>query len=428
MSSPFELTPAPDDPADLGRWALAELRPELEAWLDANGGLGEDVDAGSVVDVLAACVGAVLATRDGAAPVATGFTAAEVDDLKDRILPELAAAMTAELDDDAVGAAVAAEIEDDLALVWWHYLRYLAESGRWTGTEAELDAVLARLEPAEPELHQALAEAAVEVERVVEDTATTGSFPMVAARVLLARVGEGIDVPAEEDLTPEQVAEVLEDVEDRLPVLADDPAADGEPRRAEDVPWLRQVLLDLVDLDVLQLDAAGTRLTPGRRAALLDGPDDESRALRRSLVGRFVLQDPDSLDGGFAVSEAVVPTMLAAAAHGRPFGDDDLEHLVERVAQLGPLADAAADEVRDRLADLAVFGIVSAESPWTVEPGYLPAIATAAEELAGDVDELQEVLGAMPAEFDEGMVDAVADRLGLADDQRQQIKDILGEQ
>ena len=210
---------------------------------------------------------------------------------------------------------------------------------------------------------------------------------------------------------------VLAGFESPLPITADE---DGEPQELEDVPWLRQVVLTMLDLDLLDGEDE-TLLVPGPEAEGWLDPTPESRELRRLLVGRFVLDDPGNLDGGFSIAEAVLPTVLASAVTGRPFDDAALDDLVANADVLGPAAGVAVEELRERLSDLAVLGLLSASAPWTVARGFWPALAAAAAE-EGDEDPLGDLFG----EGEPHWLESVMGQLGVGDDQVRQIRDMLG--
>jgi Spy/CpxP family protein refolding chaperone len=80
------------------------------------------------------------------------------------------------------------------------------------------------------------------------------------------------------------------------------------------------------------------------------------------------------------------------------------------------------DELRERMSDLAVFGIVSESAPWTVARGYWPAIAAAAAEEGDDEGPLGDLFG----EGEPHWLENVMGQLGVGDDQMQQIRNILG--
>jgi hypothetical protein len=135
-----------------------------------------------------------------------------------------------------------------------------------------------------------------------------------------------------------------------------------------------------------------------------------------------VLDDPGTLDGGFSITEAVMPTVLASAVAGNPFDDAALDELVVNADVLGPAAGVAVEELRERLSDLAVFGILSESAPWTVARGYWPALAAAAAEEGGDEDPLGDLFG----DGEPHWLENVMGQLGVGDDQVQQIRNILG--
>ncbi|WP_432537443.1 hypothetical protein [Kineococcus arenarius] len=403
MPSRDDMPPL-EDLRDAGERALRDLRRPLEQWLHQHAGLDEEIGADGVVDALAVSLGGLLVLRPPAgAPVATRFTPEEVEVLTGRVLPALA---------EQVGADEPEEVEEDFRAVWYQFLSFLAATGRWSGAPGHLETCLALLGAAETDLLEVLVQAAQDVGPEEEDAAVLASFPVRVASAVLAHVGGGIAVPDDEELSADDVAAVLS--------ALDHPAGEGDAPSLEDVPWLRQVLLAMLDLDLLDGEDE-TALAPGEEAATWLDAEPEARELRRELVGRFVLDDPATLDGGFSVAEALLPTVLAAAVAGQPLDEAELAGLVEEVADLGPAVAAAVEEVRERLADLAAFGVVSPTSPWTVVRGYWPAVA------AGVAAEGDEPGGGLFGEEGEPLwFDSVADTLGLGDAQKQQIRDILG--
>ncbi|MCI2238142.1 hypothetical protein MO973_09805 [Paenibacillus sp. TRM 82003] len=402
MSTRDEM-PALDELRETGERALRELRRPLEEWLRERAVVDEEVGADGVVDALAASLGGLLALRPPAREaVVTRFSPEEVEALTGRVLPALV---------ERTGSPEPEEVEADLRAVWYQFLGFLAETGRWSGPAGHLETCLAILGPEEVDLVQVLQEAAEGVGPEEEDAAVLGSFPVRAASAVLTHVGEGIAVPDDEELAPGDVAALLAELDRGAP--------GDEPPHLEDVPWLRQVVLTMLDLELLDGEDE-TALAPGAAADGWLGADPEARELRRELVGRFLLDDPATLDGGFSVAEAVLPTVLAAAVAGDPLDEAALTELVEEGADLGPAAPAAVGEVRERLADLAAFGLVSDGTPWTVQRGCWPAVAAA---VAAEEDAPGGFLGG----DDEPLwFDSVADTLGLGDAQKQQIRDILG--
>ncbi|WP_432488346.1 hypothetical protein [Kineococcus sp. SYSU DK018] len=399
MPTRDELPPL-DDLREAGEHALRELRAPLQEWLRHRAVIDDEVGADGVVDALATSLGGLLTSRPGVRePVVTRFAPEEVEVLTARVLPALARQS---------GSPEPEEVELDLRAVWYQFLGFLGETGRWSGTAGHLETCLAILGPAETDVLELLTAAAEDVGPEEEDAAVLASFPVRVASAVLEHVGEGLEVPDDEELSAADVAALLTAL-----------GRPGQEVGLEDVPWLRQVVLAMIDLDLLDGEDE-TSLTPGGEAAGWLDAEPAARELRRDLVGRFLLDDPATLDGGFSVAEAVLPTVLAAAVVGEPFDEDALDELVEESADLGPASAAALEEVRERIADLAAAGLVSATAPWTVARGFWPAVAAGIA--AGD-DEPGGLFG------DEGeplWFDSVADTLGLGDAQKQQIRDILG--
>ncbi|WP_432495930.1 hypothetical protein [Kineococcus gypseus] len=406
--------PDVDELRELGGRVLQDLREPLEDWLRRHAVVDEGVGADGVVDALAVSVGGLRALRPGAGGAgATRFAPEDVEVLTARVLPALAA---------GAGVEDAEELEEDLRAVWYRFLTFLERTGRWAGAPGHLETCLALLDPGEVDVAELLVAAAEQVGAQEEDATVLASFPVRAAAQVLARVGAGLPVPEDEELAPADVAAVLAAL--GLPA-ADGP--DGPDARAggggphlEDVPWLHQLVLAMLDLELLDGEDEAL-LAPGPRAATWRADEEGARELRRDLVGRFVLDDPATLGGGFSVAEAVLPTVLASAVAGEPFDEAALEELLEDVADLGPAAGAALEEVRERLADLAGFGVVSERSPWTVPRGFWPALAS------GIAQEGEEGVGGLFGEEGEPhWFESVADSLGLGDAQKQRIRDVLG--
>ncbi|WP_432519958.1 hypothetical protein [Kineococcus sp. SYSU DK006] len=391
-----------------GEAALRELREPLRAWLEQNALVDEEVGADAVVEALTVAVGGLLTVRPGA--VLTRLGPEDVEALVERVVP----AMVAD-----TGTPDPEDMEEDLQAVFYQFLRFLGDTGRWTGSEGDLETDLTLLAGEPPEIDAVMAEAAAEVDEAEEDAAVLASFPVLAARAVLEQVGEGLDVPDDEELAADDVTAVLASFEHRIPITAD---VEGEPQRLEDVPWLRQVVLTMLELDLLDGEDE-TLLVPGAEADGWLEPVPEARELRRHLVGRFVLDDPATLDGGFSVAEAVLPTILASAMAGTPFDEAALGELVENAAALGPAAGVAVDELRERMSDLAVFGIVSEEPPWTVARGYWPALAAAVAAGGGEGDVLGDLFG---QDGEPHWFESVMGQLGMGGDQVQQIRNILG--
>ncbi|WP_369053079.1 hypothetical protein [Kineococcus terrestris] len=402
---PLDGVVVPGLPGDLGPAdrALRDLRAPLVAWFDEWTGEDPEVDGEAVVEVFAGTLDDLLELRGGE-PTATAFTPADLELLLGRVVPAQVAASGTE---DPQG------VTDDLRAVWSAYLLFLEETGRWTGTPEDLAACREALHPAEPDVAEVLAAAAADVDAQQEDAVVLTSFPVRAARAVLERVGDRLAVPEDEELA-------LPDVEALLAALDVRPAE--APAALEDVPWLQQVVVTMIDLELLDGDDE-TELRPGPQAPTWLDPDEEARAVRRALVGRFVVHDPDVLGGGFSVAEALVPTVLAAAATGTPFSSRTLDRLVDRAGPLGAAAGAALEQLVDRLGDLRAFGLVS-EEPWTVEPGLWPALAAATAE---EDEEAPGPLGDLFAGPDvEQLFDAVAGSLGLSEEQKRQVRGALG--
>ena len=398
--------PPVSDSYELGERALGDLRGAFATWLDENVEVDDEVGAGAVVEALTVGAGGLLTVRPGA--VVTRLTPVDVEALTGQVVP----AMVAD-----TGTPEPAEMQEDLEAIWYQFLAFLGETGRWTGSAGDLETCLTLLQGEPPELAEVFAEAAEDVDEGEEDATILASFPVRAARAVLEHVGEGLAVPDDAELAPDSVTAVLAAFEHPIPITADQ---DGQPQDLEDVPWLRQVVLTMLDLDLLDGEDE-TLLVPGAEAEHWLEPTPEPRELRRLLVGRFVLDDPGTLDGGFSITEAVLPTVLASAAAGRPFDDAALDDLVANADVLGPAAGVAVEELRERLSDLAVLGIVSGSAPWTVARGYWPALAAAAAE-EGDEDPLGDLFG----EGEPHWLENVMGQLGVGDDQVQQIRNILG--
>ena len=398
-----------EDPTQLGERAMRDLRQPLAQWLAENVRIDEEVGADTIVEVLTVSVGGLISLRPSPDVTVTRFSPEEVESLVQRIIPMQVA--DAQAPDQA-------EMERDFQAVWFQFLAFLGDTGRWTGSQGDLETCLSLLQTEEPDLEAALALAAADVDADEEDATILTSLPVRAAAAVLAHVGEGLDVPDDEEIAADDVTAILAGFEHHVPITADD----GEPQHLEDVPWLHLVVLAMIELELLETDEAETLLTPTEAAADWLQPTPGPRELRRELVGRFLLTDPETLGGGFSVAEAVMPSLFAAAMTGHPLDDEALDEVMDTLADMGPAASVvAAEEVRHRLADLAVFGVVSENAPWTVARGYWPAVAAG---VAGDDDGLEDVFG------DGGeeplWLESLVDQLGLGDDQKRQIRDILG--
>jgi hypothetical protein len=392
---------------ELGQRALGDLRGDFVAWLEENVEVDEEVGAAAVAEALTVGAGGLLTVRSGA--VVSRLTPVDVEALTAQVIPAMVS--------DS-GTPEPAEMQEDLEAIWYQFLAFLGETGRWTGSQGDLETSLTLLAGEPPELAEVFAAAAEGVDEGEEDATVLASFPVRAAQAVLAHVGEGLVVPDDAELAPDSVTAVLALFENPIPITADQ---DGAPQDLEDVPWLRQVVLTMIDLDLLDGDDE-TLLVPGAEAQGWLDPTPEPRELRRLLVGRFVLDDPGTLDGGFSITEAVMPTVLASAVAGNPFDDAALDELVVNADVLGPAAGVAVEELRERLSDLAVFGILSESAPWTVARGYWPALAAAAAEEGGDEDPLGDLFG----DGEPHWLENVMGQLGVGDDQVQQIRNILG--
>jgi hypothetical protein len=391
----------------LGERAMQEVGGPFAAWLDENVDVDEEVGSAAVVEALTVGAGGLLTLRP--ALTLDRLTPEDVEALTDRIIPAMV--------EDA-GTPDPEEMVEDLEAIWYQLLTFLGDTGRWKGSQGDLETCLAMLAGEPPELTEVMAAAAETVDEGEEDETILSSFPVLAAQAVLAHVGEGITVPDDAELAGDDVTAILAAFEHRIPITAD---AEGEPQELEDVPWLRQVVLEMLALDLLDGED-DTLLTPGSEADGWLAPAPEPRELRRHLVGRFVLDDPATLDEGFSISDAVLPTVLASAMAGDPLDETSLDEIVDTAAVLGPAAGAAMDELRERLADLAVFGVVSESAPWTVARGYWPAIAAAAEEEDDEDDPFGDLFGDGEPHWLEGMMN----QLGVGDDQMAQIRNILG--
>ncbi|PRY10861.1 hypothetical protein [Kineococcus rhizosphaerae] len=390
----------------LGERAMQELRGPFAAWLDENVEVDEEVGPEAVVEAVTVGAGGLLTVRPGAQ--LTRLTPEDVEALVGQVIPAM-------VEDTATPEPD--EMVDDLAAIWWQLLTFLGETGRWQGSASDLETNLVLLAGEPPELAEVLAAAAEDVDEGEEDAAVLASFPVRAAQAVLAHVGEGIEVPDDAELAGDDVTAILASFEHRIPSTVD---ADGEPTDLEDVPWLRQVVLLMLDLDLLDGEDE-TLLAPGPEAEGWLQPTPEPRELRRHLVGRFILDDPTTLEEGFSISDAVLPTILASAITGNPFDDAALNGLVDNAAVLGPAAGVAVEELRERLSDLGALGLLSESAPWTVARGFWPALAAAV-----DAEEEDDVLGDLFGDGEPHWLENVMGQLGVGDAQMQQIRNILG--
>ncbi|MGI4894143.1 MAG: hypothetical protein ACRYF3_03400 [Janthinobacterium lividum] len=406
--------PRAEDPTALGERAMRELKQPFTTWLTDHVQIDEEVGAETIVEVLTVSVGGLISLRPRPDATVTRFAPDEIESLVQQVIPLQVA--------DA-GAPDAAEMEQDFQSVWFQFFAFLGETGRWTGSQGDLETCLALLEIDPPDLVDALAAAAQDVDADEEDATLLTSFPVRAAAAVLAHVGEGLDVPDDEEIAADDVTAILAGFEHRIPITADD---DGEPQHLEDVPWLHQVVLAMIDLELIETDEAETLLTATDAAADWLSPTPEPRELRRALVGQFVLDDPATLLGGFSVAEAMLPSVFAAAMTGHPLDEPALTEVLQTAGELGPAVEVAVDEVRARLADLAVFGIVSERAPWTVARGYWPAIAAAVAEGADDLDDTLGGVEGFGGLEEPHWLESVAGQLGIQDEQMNQIRGILG--
>lgn len=390
----------------LGRQAMADLRAPFTTWLDENVHVDEEVGPEAVVEALTVGAGGLLTLRPQAR--LTRLTPEDVDVLVTRVVPEMV--------EDA-GTDEPEEMAEDLQAVWWQLLTFLGETGRWEGPAGDLETNLTLVAGEPPELSEVFAAAAEDVDEGEEDETVLASFPVRAAQAVLAHVGDGLEVPDDAELAGDDVTAILAAFEHPVPITAD---AEGEPQELEDVPWLRQVVLLMLGLDLLDGED-GTLLVPGAEADGWLDPTPEPRELRRQLVGRFVLDDPATLDEGFSIAEAVLPTVLASAVTGKPFDDAALDALVDNAAVLGPAAGVAVEELRERLSDLGALGLLSESAPWTIARGFWPAIAAAVED-----EEEDDLLGGLFGDGEPHWLEGVMGQLGLGDDQVQQIRGLLG--
>lgn len=402
--------PLVNDSYALGERAMRDLREPFATWLDENVEVDEEVGAGAVVEALTVGAGGLLTVRPAAS--LTRLTPEDVEALTVRVLPAMV---------EDSGTPEPEEMVADLESIWYQLLVFLGETGRWQGSDGDLEACLAMVEGEAPELSEVFRAAAQDVEEGEEDQTILASFPVRAAQAVLTHIGQGVEAPEDAELAADDVTAILAAFEHRIPSTVD---ADGEPTELEDVPWLEQVVHTMLDLDLLDGEDE-TLLVPGAEAATFLDPTPESRELRRHLVGRFVLDDPSTPEGGFSVADAVLPTILASAMTGRPFDDAALDDLVEGAAALGPAAGVAVDELRERLSDLAVFGIVSEQAPWTVVRGYWPAIAAAADDEDED-DPFGDLFGDLSGDNEPHWLENVMGQLGVGGEQMDQIRNILG--
>lgn len=405
MARPEDRPPVSDSYAQ-GESALRDLREPLRRWLDLNAEVDEEVGVDAILEALTVATGGLLTVRPQV--TLTRQSPEDVEALLARVIP----AMVSD-----VGTPDPAEMQQDLQQLWLTFLTFLGDTGRWAGSRGDLETCLSLLAGDPPEVTAVLAQAAAGVDEGEEDATVLASFPVRAAMAVLAHVGDGLVVPDDEELSADDVTAVLAGFEH--PVTPE-VGEDGEPLHLEDLPWLRQVVLTMLGLDLLNGDD-DTLLVPGEEAATWLEPTPEPRELRRHLVGGFLLDDPSALDGGFSISEAVLPTVFASAMVGQPFDDAMLEELVDGAAGLGPAAAVAVGELRERLTELGAFGLVSPSAPWTVERGYWPAIAAAAEE--EDDGPLGDLFG---GEEPPHWFDSVLGQLGVGDDQAQQIRGMFG--
>ncbi|MFB9376049.1 hypothetical protein ACFFKU_00615 [Kineococcus gynurae] len=400
-----------------GAAALAPLREPFLQWLRENAQLDEEVGAEGILEALTAGVGGLLTVRPQAQ--LTRLAPEDVEALVNRVVPAMVDDVDtddATFDDEDYDRD---EMRHDLEAIWFHFLTFLGETGRWAGSPGDLETGLALLEAEPVDPARVLAEAAEEVSVEEEDTAVLGSFPVLAARAVLEQVGAGVEVPDDAELSADSVTAILAAFDHPVPSTVD---ADGEPTPLDEVPWLRQVVVLMLDLDLLDGEDE-TLLAPGAEADGWLGATEEARELRRALVGRFVLEDPATLDGGVSVSEALLPGVFAASVSGQPFDEADLAELGDPSGPLGAAADLGAQELRTRLADLGALGLMSEEAPWMLPRGLWPAVAHAVGN-QGDPFE-----GALEGMFEDGepvWFESVLGQLGADEQQMAQIRKMMG--
>ncbi len=422
----------PTDPVQLGALALAPFRTDLMTWLEEHIDLDPEIELDTMVDVLAGTVGAVLAERAVQEPVATAFAADDIIVLRSQVLPTVVASTPTPDDGDD---ELLIGLEHDLLLLWSYFIAFLGETQRWTGSEADFTTALALLEPDEQDdadMREALATAVEEVPRQDELATLASAFPLLVADALVRLVGTGLDVPDDEFLSPEQLATVLEGLEDRLPAIEDDPAAEGELRTLEDVPWVHQVLEALLDLEVLEENDEQTRLLPGPDLPVFTADpaqDEDCLDLRREIVGRFILEDPHAPSGAFSIASALLPGAIAAAATGSQLTADVLATtLSESAAVLGDMSSVNVSELADRLEELAHFGILTPrQEPWSIAPGYIPAVALTLGDLM-DGDEDEDLDGLLGEDIDITELASMLTGMDFGEQEQEQLRKLLGGQ
>src|SRR4051794_27417844 len=241
-------------------------------------------------------------------------------------------------------------------------LGFLADTGRWSGTQEELDAVLAAAEVAASPVAEILDELdAVSVDPGLEAEALRGLPVVGRAEALLRFLGPRRRVTSRGALGRADVVAVLELLGIERP---------GPPRSMWDVPSLADLWEALVDADLLDLTPATAVATP-LALGWLAGDPQASVTARRRVAEAALLGLLDPVADSPWLPDPVEPVLpaLAAAALDRPL---PTEHV------------ARAPGVRALLDELAAEGFVQVGDAVATLPGLRAVLARCTAELLAD--------------------------------------------
>jgi hypothetical protein len=311
---------------------LGRLRGEFTAWLVTHG-LPSHVDPGALAD--------------DAADLVRLAAAAGLTDLRHWTPDHV----------DAVAAAGEAELTA-LPLL----LGFLADTGRFAGTQEEFDAVLAAAEDAASPVAEIVAELAqVVVDQAVEDPAL-GTLPVVGrAEAVLRFVAPRRRVTSRGALGRADVVAVLE-------LLGIE--RDGRPRSMWDVPPLAALWETLEEAELLDISPSNASLTPLAHAWLADEPGAAVTARRRIAEAHLLvlLTEPPEPTWLPDAVDVLLPA-LAGAALDRAL---PTEHV------------PTAPGVRALLDGLAAEGFLQVGRAVTTSPGLRGVLARCTAELLAE--------------------------------------------
>jgi len=261
----------------------------------------------------------------------------------------------------------------ELVVEMFHfYVDFLKETGRWSGTDQDYEAVHALLVTSDL---SALAPSRIEVPafQAAEETAALAALPLVrAARALLAWIGSGRPV------TPDGRLEEIE-------------AAAAMPEPVTEQAMERGQLLDLIWSTLRtteQIDIGPDTAVVHEEAPANLGKDhpeelEELRLFVSMFLERGVLEAGPGGPGEVLSAELVLGVFIAAASPEPPLVERFLSAAAHAPEAEQAVVEAATHDAYRRLQAWAALGLLDIDTHFHVPPAVIRCVAEAFED---DVD------------------------------------------